>query len=376
MNSVLIVAGLVLLVVGGEFLVRGAASLARRLGMSSLVVGLTVVAVATSAPEFAVTLDSVLRGQPDLAVGNVIGSNTANILLILGVGALVAPLLAPRQLLRFDLPVMVGISVLLLLLSLDGRLSTLDGMLLLAVFVAAMVGTVILGRRQGADASETDSAGDGEDPGDPDTPVWRSLLFVVLGVAALVGGAQLLVNGAVAIAEALGVSSLVIGLTIVAIGTSLPELAATVVAVRRGEFSMAVGNIVGSNIANIGLVLGVPTIIAPDGIGVPASSIALDLPLMIAAALALVIVAVTGGRIIRLEGAIFIALYLAYIAYMILDSANHDAQDGFSLVMAGLVLPLLVLVGVISLVNEVRTRRRSPAPDASGVRDAGPPPGP
>lgn len=355
LNAALILGGLILLVAGGELLVRGAGALARRLGMSSLVVGLTVVSLATSAPELAVTVDSVFRGEPDLAVGNVIGSNTANILLILGVGALVAPLVVRRQLRRFDLPIMVGLSILLLVLSLDGGLGTLDGILLLTVLVVAMVGTVVLGRRQ-AEPDETSQDGPEDLP-----PLWKSALFVLVGVAGLIGGAQLLVTGAVSIAEALGVSGLVIGLTIVAIGTSLPELAATIVAVRRGELDMAVGNAVGSNISNIGLVLGLPTILAPDGIPVPQSSVALDLPLMIAAAVALAIVAVTGGRIVRIEGAVFLALYLAYLLYMVLASADHDAQHGVSLVMIWLVLPLLVLSAAISLTQEYRARRRNPA---------------
>lgn len=348
-DVLLILGGLALLVVGGEFLVRGAGDLARRLGMSSLVVGLTVVSVATSAPELAVTVDSVLRGAPDLAVGNVIGSNTANVLLILGAGALMAPLVVRRQLLRFDLPAMLLLSVALLLLGLDGTVGPLDGALLLGAFVAVMVTTVLIGRREPAGQPGEEAA--------PPQPVWRALLLVVSGVAALVVGAQLLVNGAVSIASGLGVSELVIGLTIVALGTSLPELAATIVAVRRGEVDMAVGNVVGSNIANIGLVLGMSGLFAPDGIPVTPASISLDLPLMIAAALALATVAFTGHRIVRIEGLVFVALYVAYLGYVVLASAEHDALTGFTTVMVWFVLPLLLVAAVITVWQEIQLRR-------------------
>lgn len=352
-DVLLILGGLVLLVLGGELMVRGAGSLARRLGMSPLVVGLTVVSVATSAPELAVTVDSVLSGAPELAVGNVIGSNTANVLLIIGAGALMAALSVQRQLLRFDLPAMILLSVALLLLSLDGSLSLLDGVILLAAFVGIMVTTVLLGRRAAREA-----AGDGDADGEEaPAPVWVSVAFVAVGVAALVLGARLLVSGAVSIASGLGVSELIIGLTIVALGTSLPELAATVAAVRRGEVDIAVGNVVGSNVANIGLVLGLPAVMSPAGLPVPPSSVALDLPLMIAAALALGTVAFTGHTVERLEGGVFVALYVAYLGYMVLASSEHDALRGFSLVMVAFVLPLLILVGAVTVWQEVQLRR-------------------
>lgn len=351
-DVLLILGGLALLVVGGEFLVRGAGDLARRLGMSSLVVGLTVVSVATSAPELAVTVDSVMRGAPDLAVGNVIGSNTANVLLILGAGALLAPLVVRRRLLRFDLPAMLVLSIGLLLIGLDGSIGVVDGAVLLGAFVALTVTTVLIGRRD----PEAQADVDDDEPG----PAWRSLLLVAAGVGALVIGAQLLVRGAVSIASGLGVSELVIGLTIVALGTSLPELAATIVAVRRGEADMAVGNVVGSNIANIGLVLGLSGVFAPDGIPVAPASLALDLPLMIAAALALATVAFTGHRIVRLEGLVFLGLYLAYLAYVVLASAEHDALRGFTTVMVWFVLPLVVVAGVVTVWQEFRLRRSAP----------------
>ncbi len=350
LDIALVLGGLILLVAGGEALVRGASTLAVRVGISPLVVGLVVVSAATSAPELAVTVGAVLRGEPDLAVGNVIGSNIVNILLILGLSALVLPLLIKRQIVRFDLPVMVGMSLLLVVVSLDGQIGLLDGVLLLAGLVAHAVMSIIVSRREVSDATApVETLPLNAKP----VPLWLAALLLVAGIGLLVLGAQLLVDGAVNIAISLGVSSLVVGLTVVAIGTSLPELATSIIAVRRGERDMAVGNIVGSNIFNIGMVLGLPAIIFGQGIPVPAAAIALDLPLMLAAAIALLPIAFTGFIIARWEGGLFVALYIAYTVYLILASTQHDALEGFTDVMLWFVLPLVGLTLVVFTSFEV-----------------------
>ncbi len=307
----MVLLGLVLLVAGGESLVKGAAALAARFGLSSLVVGLTIVALATSAPELAVSMGAVLGGQPELAVGNVVGSNIANVLLVLGAAAVLAPLLVQRNFVRFDLPFILVVSVLLLALGLDGDLGRLDGCLLLALLVTHMVLAVRRGRRT-ADPVAAENA-----PGIPQVAVSRSGLQVALGVVLLVGGSQALVSGAVGIATYLGVSELVIGLTVVAIGTSLPELAASMVAVGRGQRDLAV---------------------------------------------MLVPVAYTGYVVHRPEGALFVALYLAYTAYVLLDSTGHDARAGFAVVLLW-VLPVVAVVLVADAVLEfVRRRTRAGMP--------------
>lgn len=351
LDAGLVVIGLVLLVAGGEGLVRGASAVARRLGMSPLVVGLTIVAVATSSPEFAVTIGAVLGGQPELAVGNVVGSNIANVLLILGLSALVLPLVARVRLVRIDVPVMVAMSVLLLVLSLDGDISRWDGIVLLVLFVVHMGWSVLTGRR-GVPAD------DGTAQTDPSLGTGRALVFILVGVGLLVLGSQWLVRGASSIASALGLSDLVIGLTVVAVGTSLPELAASLIAVRKGERDLAIGNVVGSNIANIGLILGLPSIMASGGIPVPSAAIALDIPLMVAVAVALLPVAFTGFVIRRWEGGLFIALYLSYVAYLVLWATEHDALDGFTSVMGVFVLPIIALTLLLFAVYEVGLGRR------------------
>ncbi|MEX5271477.1 calcium/sodium antiporter [Kocuria sabuli] len=366
-----IVVGLVLLVLGGEFLVRGASALARRVGISSLVVGLTVVSAATSAPELAVTVGAVLRDEPGLAVGNVVGSNIVNVLLILGLSALVLPLAVKQRLVRFDLPLMVAMSVGLLLVSLDGRIGAVDGLILFCAVVVHTVLTVVISRRDARSparaavpaggSSVPDAAGEAAEP--QPAPIGRSLLLVVLGVALLVGGATLLVEGAVNIATTLGVSSLVVGLTVVAVGTSLPELATSIIAVRRGERDLAVGNVVGSNIFNIGVVLGLPALISPEGIPVSSAAVAFDMPVMLAAAVALLPIAFTGFAVARWEGALFVALYLAYTGYVVLAATAHDALEGFTAVMAWFVLPLITVTLISFTAYEIGLRR--------GLRDPG-----
>lgn len=353
----LIIAGLVLLIAGGEALVRGAGTLASRAGISPLVIGLVVVSAATSAPEFAVTMGAVLGGEPDLAVGNVVGSNIVNILLILGLSAVISPLMIKRQLVRFDMPVMVGISVLLLVVSLDGQISVLDGILLFGSLALHTVISIRLGRKEIVDpAAKPDSMPLNSKP----VPLWLAILLLAVGIALLVFGAQLLVAGAVSIATALGVSSLVIGLTVVAIGTSLPELATSIIAIIRGETDMAVGNVVGSNIFNIGMVLGLPAIIFGQGIPVAPAAISIDIPLMLATAVALLPIAFTGFIVARWEGVLFVLLYTAYTLYLVLASIQHDAAEGFSAIMLWFVLPLVVmtLVAVTSFeFGKLRERR-------------------
>jgi len=346
-DILLVILGLVLLIAGGEAIVRGASSLAARVGISPLVIGLVVVSAATSAPELAVSIDAVARGEDGLAIGNVVGSNIANILLILGLSAMIKPLFIKRQVVRFDIPVMVGMSLLLLGFSLDGELILIEGIILLAALTFHAVMSIVIGRRE---TSSLDDQPETLPLNSKPVKLWLAVLLLVAGIGLLALGARALVSGAVDIATALGVSGLVIGLTVVAIGTSLPELATSIVAIRRGEQDMAVGNIVGSNIFNIGFVLGLPAVFMGSELSVPAAAISVDIPLMLAGALALLPIAFTGFKIARWEGTLFFLLYGAYILYVVLDSTGHDSARGFSLAMLWLVLPLIAatLIAVTS----------------------------
>nr|WP_225443646.1 calcium/sodium antiporter [Lolliginicoccus lacisalsi] len=358
-----LVGGLVLLVGGGELLVRGATSLAHSIGMSALVVGLTVVSFATSAPELAVSTGAALSGYPGLAIGNVVGSNIANIFLILGIGALIAPLIVKSQIIRTDIPIMIGFSLLLLVVALDGSISRINGIVLVVMLLIYLAVTVTATRRStngeehvSADAAPAPDTWPDGGTSSRGKQAAMSTLLVVIGVGLLVAGAQLLVNGATSIAAAFGLSDLVIGLTVVAIGTSLPELATAVIAVRKGEVDLAVGNVVGSNIFNIGAVLGITAVIAPEGIDVSPGAVGFDIPIMIAVALVLLPVAFTGLAVARWEGGVFVAFYGAYLGYLVLDATDHDALEPFGATMMWFVIPITAFWLVLLAAHEGRKR--------------------
>ena len=336
MTVVLFVAGLGLLVLGAEWLVKGASRLAAALGISPLVIGLTVVAYGTSAPEMAVSVKSAWAGQPDLALGNVVGSNIFNVLFILGASAIITPLVVSSQLIRLDVPIMIGASLLTLLLAGDGSVGRLDGAILFALAVAYTVFQIRQSRKESAAVREEY----GREFGPSRSATAANLAFIAAGLVLLVLGSRWLVNGAVAFAQALGVSELIIGLTIVAAGTSLPEVATSILAAFRGERDIAVGNVVGSNIFNLLAVLGLSSLVAPGGLPAPAALLRFDLPVMVAVALACLPIFASGALIARWEGALFLFYYAAYTAYLVLAAQQHDALPAFSAVMEAFVLPL------------------------------------
>lgn len=307
----LVLGGVILLYGGAEGLVRGSSSLALRLGLSPLVVGLTVVAFGTSMPELVVSVEAALAGQGSIAVGNVVGSNVGNIGLILALSALIAPIAVQARIIRLDLPLLVGVSALLAALLLDGRLSRGEGALLAAGLLAYTGFTLRAARREGAAVQGEFAEGVG---GAPSRSAGVDAALVLGGLGLLVLGARLLVRGAVTIAEGAGMSEAAIGLTIVAIGTSLPELATSVVAALRGEGDIAVGNVVGSNLFNVLGILGVASLVRPlsaSGIG------AVDLAVMLGYAVVLAPMMWTGRRVSRGEGALLLAGYAAYLVHLL-----------------------------------------------------------
>lgn len=354
------IAGLVLMVLGAELLVRGASRLAVMLGISPLVVGLTVVAFGTSAPEFAVSFKAALSGQADLTIGNVIGSNIFNILFILGLSALVTPLIVNSQLIRFDVPLVVGVSLLVLLMAIDRTYSKLDGVILFGGLLAYTAGMIYASRRKGQQEIDPEVA---SLIGDTQTgsPLWRAtvnLLLVVGGLVLLGLGSNWLVESSIVFARWLQVSEVVIGLTVIAIGTSLPELVTSVIASLRNERDIAVGNIVGSNLFNLLGVLGLSAIVAPDGIAVLPQVLWFDLPVMIAVALAALPIFVTGGVITRWEGGILLAYYAAYTAYLIMAATEHGILATFQRAMLYFVIPLTVVTLLALMSNDFRRQRR------------------
>jgi cation:H+ antiporter len=344
-----LIAGGGLLMVGAESLVKGASKLAGLLGIPPLIIGLTIVAYGTSAPELAVSLQSTLEGQSDIAIGNVVGSNIFNVLMILGISALVAPLRVAQQLIRLDVPIMIGISGLMFFFALDRLLQPSDGIILV---IGSVVYTLFLLYQS---RKETDANVQAEyelEYGSKSKVklAWLyNFLFLVLGAVILILGSRLFVFGAIDIALALGISQVVIGLTIVAMGTSLPELATSMVATFRGERDIAVGNVVGSNIFNMLTVIGVATLTSGGGLAIPPAVLNFDLPVMVAVAVACIPIFATGNEISRWEGFLFVGYYLAYATFLILRAADHEHLEIFSQVMLLFVIPITVITLVTVL---------------------------
>ena len=313
LQIVYIVIGVVLVLWGADRLTDGAVGIATRLNIPQIVIGLTIVAMGTSMPEFCVSLVSALKGTADLAVGNVVGSNVFNALLIVGVTALVAPMTILRQTVRKDIPFALVASMLLVLMCLDGTLSRIDAMVLLALFGFFMYVTL----QAGLSAKKADKQAASDEPAEAQAPMsWlRASLFIIIGLGCLIGGSNLFVGGATAVATELGISDAVVGLTVVAMGTSLPELATSVVAARKGNSGIAIGNALGSNVFNILLILGLTGAITPltlQGITT------LDLTMLVVSMMLLWLFSFTKLTIERWEGALLTTIFVAYMTYLVM----------------------------------------------------------
>lgn len=307
----ILILGLVLLYFGAEGLVRGSSSLALRLGVGPLLVGLTVVAFGTSTPELVVSLKAAYLGQGDISVGNVVGSNICNIGLILGFSALIIPIKVASQIVRIDTPIMIATTALALFLLHDGALSRAEGNVLFVLLVAYILFSIRLAKQQASDPLAGEFT---EEIKVSKRGVWQDIAFIVGGLVLLVFGARFLVEAAIDIAKAAGLSEAVIGLTIVAVGTSLPEFATSLVAALKKEADIAVGNVVGSNIFNILGILGISAAVTP----LSSSGItAIDLGVMAAFAVVLLIFSRTGYRITRGEGSFLLVAYIAYVIWLV-----------------------------------------------------------
>lgn len=356
--------GLALLLGGAEVLVRGAARLAAAIGISPLVIGLTVVAMGTSAPELAVTVKSGLAGQSDIGLGNLVGSNICNILLVLGITAVIGPLSVAMQIVRIDIWVMILAGIVVTALGADGAIDRFDGIVLAVAAVAYTMFCVFLSRRENAriKAEYAKEYGRSEEP----EPIsWLSNgLLVAGGLALLVLGADWLVDASVTIARVFGMSELVIGLTVVAIGTSMPEIATSIIAGVRGERDIAVGNIVGSCVFNLLAILGVGAAVTPHGIGVSQVALTFDIPVMLGSAALCIPVFFTGFRIARWEGVLFLLYYASYTTYLVLDATRSRTVGVYSTIMLYVVIPCTLIPVGLSVVRSImafRDRRRNRA---------------
>ena len=308
LNVLFIFVGIVLVLWGADRLTDGAVAVAEKMKMPQIVIGLTIVAMGTSMPEFCVSLVSALKGTTDLAVGNIVGSNIFNTLLIVGVTAWVAPMTILKSTVRKDIPFALFASVILLVMCLDGNISRLDAGILFVLFLVFMYVTLKGAKTKDDDTTaKTDSIEDNKKP----MATWLSIVWIIVGLACLIGGSNLFVEGATKVAEHIGVSEAVIGLTIVAGGTSLPELATSVVSARKGNSGIAIGNVLGSNVFNILAILGVTGVITPmhlQGITM------LDLSMMVVSTLLVWLFSFTKYKIARWEG---IVLTIVFIGYMV-----------------------------------------------------------
>jgi cation:H+ antiporter len=352
MTWLLLALGLVLLVFGADLLVKGAARLAGNFGVPALVVGLTVVAFGTSAPELAVSVKAAYSGQPELAIANVVGSNIFNVLFILGVAALISPLVISRQLIRQDVPLMVGMSILVAVMAFNGNINRFEALILAIGLFSYTAFLFYQGRKQGMDTADEEV----EAMLQVKAPAWQNLLLVLGGLILLVLGARWLVQSAVEIATLFGVSEAVIGLTIVAAGTSLPEVVTSVVATIRGQRDIAVGNVVGSNIFNILCVLGLSGLVSPTPLLAGEQLAQLDIPVMLGVALLCLPLFFTGAVVDRIEGGIFLTLYVAYLWYLVARTLEQPylptLQNG---IVLGL-LPLVLVYIIYSLWHSLRRR--------------------
>jgi cation:H+ antiporter len=352
MTILLFVVGLVALIGGAEIFLKGVDRFGLKWGISPIVMGLTVVAFATGAPELAISIQAATTGSADLVLGNIIGSNIANILLILGFAALVGRLNITRRIIRIDVPIVIGVSLLLFFLALDGGLSGTDGMILMGGLVAYSVFTFIQIRREDADEKmlevfETDTTADELADG-----AWfyiKNLGLLAIGLALIVKGSDLMVDSAVTLARVLGISELVIGLTIVSIGTSLPEVATSVAAVRRNNSDLAVANVMGSNLYNILLTLGLTLIIAPGVLQVSEAALYLDLPFMVAVSIACIPIFLAGLDLTKTDGAIFLFYYVTYLTYLVMDAMGSTLTADLKFAMLWFVIPATIIYMFVRL---------------------------
>jgi cation:H+ antiporter len=350
--------GLAVLTAGAECLIRGAVALAAAMRVSPLVIGLTVVAFGTSTPELVVSLRSGFAGQPEIALGNVIGSNIFNVLVILGISAIITPLRVDRQLVRFDVPLMIAMSILVYGLCLDGQLSRIEGAVLATGLVAYTTWSILKSRRD----TNRETVGEfeaefAEKATSTPLQIAFDIVMVIAGLAMLIIGGDLFIGAAVGIARSWGFSELVIGLTLVAAGTSLPEVAASVVAALKGERDIAVGNVVGSNIFNLMCVAGITGLVVPGGIPVGDMAIARDLPVMVVVAIACMPLFLVGNGVERWEGMILIAFYVLYACFLVAMAQGNESLIQ-ALTIIGWILAPLAVVAYMTRIG-ITLRRKS-----------------
>lgn len=358
----LFIAGLVILIFGADLLVRGSSRLAAAFGVSPLIIGLTIVAIGTASPEIAVSIQAAANSQGDLTLGNVLGSNIFNILFILGSTSIVAPIVIAEQLIRKDAPIMLGASLLTFALASDGNLSAMDGVILLLLLVAYTVFALKQSRSESKEVQKEYAREFARKESVTTTNTLTNIVFIVIGLGLLVLGSNWLVDSAVKIAKFIGISELVIGLTVVAIGTSLPEVATSVIAALKGESDIAVGNAVGSNIFNLLGVLGIGALVSPEGISVAERVLQFDFLVMVFVALVTLPIFYIDNQISRIEGSLLLAYYVIYVTYTIMQVANSSALSAVTLFIAFFIPVTFIALIVIAIRSSYAKRKNEMQP--------------
>jgi len=357
MVFLLFIGGLVALLMGAELLVRGASRLGAIVGISPLVIGLTIVAFGTSSPEMAISVRAALTNHSDLIIGANIGSTIFNLLFILGLCALISPLIVSQRLVWYEVPIMIGAHLTLLIMCLDGKLDRINGLILFMGIIVYTIFAIYKGRKENTIVTnEYRTAFSSVAQSNKTITVCKNVGLIIAGLIFCVLGADYLVDSAVIFARTLGVSELVIGMTIVAAGTSLPETATSLVATIRGQKDIAIGNVVGSCIFNVLGNIGLAGIIAPHGITIAPSVLRFDLPVAIASSIACLPIFFTGHKISRWEGALFLGYYIAFVSYLVLAARNHDSIPLFSAIMLWFVVPLTIVTIVVVQYREYHKR--------------------
>ncbi len=344
---ILFIVGLVALLIGARFLVGGASGLAKSFGVSSLIIGLTIVSFGTSAPEIGVSVAAAWKGEGGLVVGNIVGSNIFNVLLVLGVVAVITPIVIKKQLIRWDVPLMIGASLLFWLFAANKKIGRFEGSILLIGIVFYLIFAFKWLKKQPPEEEKNSSSR---------IPIWGQIIFCLLGLLLLALGSDLLVTNAIKITHYFKISELFIGLTIVAISTSLPELATSLIALKKGERDIAVGNVIGSNIFNLLGVMGIAALISPQPIVVPEKAYFFDIPVMVGVGIAVFPIVLTGHLISRWEGVLFLFYYALYLAFLFIEARFPLFLPYFTSAVLFFILPLTILTLIIGVVRHFKSR--------------------
>ncbi len=359
MIAITFIAGLAALIGGAELFLRGVDHFGVKWRVSPLIMGLTVVAFATGAPELAISIQAAASGNADLVLGNIIGSNIANILLILGISAIIRPLVVKLRVVQIDVPIVIAASILLYIVAFDGQLTKIDGVWLLIGLVLYSIFTFFqIKKERKSQPEETDFEAEERKLASGWFFYVKNIGYLIIGLGLIVQGSDWMVQSAVELATILGLSQLVIGLTIVSIGTSLPEVATSIATIRKGNTDMAVANVLGSNLYNILLTLGLTIVIAPNVLDVSAAAIALDLPFMVAVSIVCIPVFVAGFDITKTDGSIFLFYYGSYLTYLVLEAVGSPLLPPIETVMIYAIVPATVIYVVWRALNHRKNLKR------------------